>query len=58
MFYFYSPLAILIILNGTMFFLTTRYIYVENRNNQKVLNKCEQQRESRNQAKYKVIYFP
>nr|XP_016944422.2 probable G-protein coupled receptor Mth-like 11 isoform X1 [Drosophila suzukii] len=54
MFYFYSPLAILIILNGTMFFLTTRYIYVENRNNQKVLNKCEQQRESRNQANYRI----
>ncbi|XP_050745231.1 probable G-protein coupled receptor Mth-like 11 isoform X2 [Drosophila biarmipes] len=54
MLYLYAPLAILIVLNGAMFFLTTRYIYVENRNNQKVLNKCEQQRESRNQANYRI----
>ncbi|XP_017079900.1 probable G-protein coupled receptor Mth-like 11 [Drosophila eugracilis] len=54
MYYFFAPLALLIILNGTMFFLTTRYIYVENKKNQKVLNKCEQQRQSRNQANYRV----
>ncbi|XP_070073486.1 probable G-protein coupled receptor Mth-like 11 isoform X2 [Drosophila takahashii] len=54
MFYLYFPLAILIVVNGTMFFLTTRYIYVENKKNQKVLNKCEQQKESRNQANYRV----
>ncbi|KQS39313.1 uncharacterized protein Dere_GG17551, isoform C [Drosophila erecta] len=56
MFYFYAPLAILIILNSVSFFLTTRYIYVENKQNQKVLNKSERQKLSRNHANYR-IYF-
>ncbi|XP_043652440.1 probable G-protein coupled receptor Mth-like 11 isoform X2 [Drosophila teissieri] len=54
MIYFYAPLAILIILNSASFFLTTRYIYVENKKNQKVLNKCEQQKLSRNHANYRI----
>ncbi|XP_044314909.1 probable G-protein coupled receptor Mth-like 11 [Drosophila rhopaloa] len=54
MFYFYFPLTIFIILNGTMFFLTTRYIYVENKSIQQVLNKRELQKKSRNQANYRV----
>ncbi|XP_033164875.1 probable G-protein coupled receptor Mth-like 11 isoform X1 [Drosophila mauritiana] len=53
-FYFYAPLAILIILNCASFFITTRYIYVENKQNQKVLNKCEQQKLSRNHANYRI----
>ncbi|EDW96807.2 uncharacterized protein Dyak_GE26035 [Drosophila yakuba] len=52
--YFYAPLAILIILNSASFFLTTRYIYVENKQNQKVLNKSEQQKLSRNHANYRI----
>nr|NP_001262465.1 methuselah-like 11, isoform D [Drosophila melanogaster]AGB95847.1 methuselah-like 11, isoform D [Drosophila melanogaster] len=55
-FYFYAPLAILIILNCASFFLTTRYIYVENKQNQKVLNNSEPQKLSRNHANYR-IYF-
>ncbi|XP_022210857.2 probable G-protein coupled receptor Mth-like 11 [Drosophila obscura] len=54
MYYFYSPLLILMLLNGTMFALTTRYIYVENKKNQRVLNKNERQRKSRNKANYRV----
>ncbi|KAH8383708.1 hypothetical protein KR009_010134, partial [Drosophila setifemur] len=52
--YFYSPLAILISFNGAMFFLTTRHIYLENKSNQKALNRNEHQRKSRNQANYRV----
>ncbi|XP_017039734.1 probable G-protein coupled receptor Mth-like 11 [Drosophila ficusphila] len=54
MFYFYSPLAILIVINAVLFFLTTRYIYCENKTNQQVLNKSERQRKSRNRANYRI----
>ncbi|XP_017143881.2 probable G-protein coupled receptor Mth-like 11 [Drosophila miranda] len=54
MYYFYSPLIMLILLNGTMFALTSRYIYVENKRNQQVLNQNERQRKSTNKANYRV----
>ncbi|XP_034664692.1 probable G-protein coupled receptor Mth-like 11 [Drosophila subobscura] len=54
MYYFYSPLSVLILFNGIMFALTTKYIYVENKGNQQVLNQNERQRECRNQANYRV----
>ncbi|XP_017026467.2 probable G-protein coupled receptor Mth-like 11 [Drosophila kikkawai] len=54
MIYLYTPLAILIVLNGVLFGLTTRYIYVENKGNQNELNRIAKQRKARNRANYRV----
>ncbi|XP_033244341.1 probable G-protein coupled receptor Mth-like 11 isoform X1 [Drosophila miranda] len=54
MLYFYSPLAILLSFNLTIFSVTTRHIYVLDKISSKKLNGIEQKQMSKNRANYGV----